>query len=469
MKWSLEQKIPAGFTLTLIFLLVIGAIAYRSATRSIETYRWVDHTHDVLEQLQQISVAVLDAESASRGYALTGNEGFVKSLEEAQIRLKTGMTNLRQEVQDNHIQVATLNRLESLVTRKLNWISTVIEQRKAGGLVGASQKITTGEGAETMDEIRKVIAEMESVEQTLLAERSSKAQSEAHSTIGTVALTSVIAILAAGAAGLVVRRDFLVRSEAENNIRTLNSELERRTGQLLNANAEMQAFSYSVSHDLRAPLRAISGYTASLKDTNAARLDEQGKSDLDRVHTACRRMGQIIDDLMALSRVSQTEMARGRVDLSELAQSVLFDLQNGQPERRVEAIVETGMAAEADPNLVRLALENLIANAWKFTKNTANPKIEIGCVQKNGVSEYYVRDNGAGFDMTYANKLFRPFQRLHHRNEFEGTGIGLATVERIIHRHGGKVWAEGEPSKGATFHFTLPARTGEMPSSRAAV
>ena len=461
MNWSLEQKIPAGFTLTLIFLLVVGAIAYRSAIRSIETSRWVDHTREVLAGLEHISVAVVDAESASRGYALTGNEAFLNSLQEAQLRLKEGINDVRQDIQDNRAQLEKLEQLENLALRKLTWISTLIEQRRAGGLAGAAEKVSTGVGTETMGEIRKVIGEMESTEQKLLMERSSKAQAEARATIAIVTLTSVIGILAAGVAGLVVRRDFLKRSEAEKNIRTLNTELEKRTGQLVEANAEMQAFSYSVSHDLRSPLRAISGYAASLQDTNAERLDAQGKGDLDRVRAACRRMGQIIDDLMALSRVSQTEMSRGRINLSELAQSVVSDLQKGQPDRRVGADIASGMLADADANLVRLALENLIANAWKFTKNTADPKIEIGCIQKDGSLEYYVRDNGAGFDMAYANKLFLPFQRLHDRKEFEGTGIGLATVERIIHRHGGRIWAESEPSRGATFHFTLPPAATE--------
>jgi len=467
-KWSLEQKIPAGFTLTLVFLLGIGAIAYRSETRSIETYKWVDHTHEVLRQLERISVALLDAETDSRGFALSGNESFLKLCQAAQARLKEGIADLRRQIQDNPQELQKLKRLEELAIRKLSWIAVVIDTRKNAGLAGAVEKVSTGEGAETTSEIRQVIGEMESVEQKLLIQRSSKAQAEARSTIAAVALTSAIGILAAGTAGWVVRRDFLKRAETEKNIRTLNAELEKRSSQLVDANAEMQAFSYSVSHDLRSPLRAITGYTASLQETSGERLDTQGKSDLNRVRAACRRMGQIIDDLLALARVSQTEMNRTRINISELAQSVLAELQKGQPERRIEARIEPGLVADADANLIRIALENLIANAWKFTKNVSNPSIEIGCVRNDGTTAYYVRDNGAGFDMAYANKLFRPFQRLHDRNEFEGTGIGLATVERIIHRHGGRVWAEGAPSRGATFHFTLPAVADEPLSKKAA-
>lgn len=467
MKWSLEQKIPAGFTLTLVFLLAIGAIAYRSATRSIDTYKWVDHTREVLSQLERVSVALLDTETDSRAFALTGNDEFLKSHDAARLRLQDAFTDLRGQIQDNPDQLQKSKRLEELTAQKLNWITTVIDQRKTAGLAGAARKVSTGEGAETMAEIRKVIGEMESAEQKLLIERSSKAQAEARATIAIIALTIVIGVLAAGIAGLVVRRDFLKRTQAENDIRILNTELQKRTAQLLNANAEMEAFSYSVSHDLRSPLRAITGYTASLQETSGDRLDAEGKSDLERVRAACRRMGQLIDDLMALARVSQTEMNRGTVNISEIARVVLSELQKSQPDRHVAARVDSGLVANADANLIRLALENLIANAWKFTRDAANPTIEIGCVQKNGLVEYFVRDNGAGFDMAYANKLFRPFQRLHDRSEFEGTGIGLATVERIIHRHGGHVWAAAEPSKGATFHFTLPGSGDAADSNKA--
>jgi PAS domain S-box-containing protein len=247
-------------------------------------------------------------------------------------------------------------------------------------------------------------------------------------------------------------RDVTAQKQAEEEIRL-------RTAELHAVNEELEAFSYSVSHDLRAPLRAIDGFSQALLEDYSNQLDEQGKNYLDRVRAATQRMGQLIDDMLTLSRITRAEMRHETVNLSAIANDVLEELQKDQPHRKVEWQVEPQLVAEGDPQLLRVLLTNLLGNAWKYTSKTPAAKIEFGANPNvDGPTDFFVRDTGAGFDMAYADKLFGAFQRLHTSAEFPGTGIGLATVQRIIHRHGGKVRGEGVPNQGATFYFSFAAK-----------
>lgn len=235
----------------------------------------------------------------------------------------------------------------------------------------------------------------------------------------------------------------------------LETRVHERTKQLESANEELEAFSYSVSHDLRAPLRAIDGFGLALSEDYAAVLNAEGKGHLERIRKATQRMGQLIDDLLNLSRVTRVEMRREQVDLSGLVRSITDDLKKNQPERKVEFVIAPNMTVDGDERLLRIAFDNLLGNAWKFTAKHAHARIEFGTTRKDGQSVYFVRDDGSGFDMAYAGKLFGAFQRLHAAAEFPGTGVGLATVQRIIHRHGGKISAESALEKGTIFYFTL--------------
>jgi light-regulated signal transduction histidine kinase (bacteriophytochrome) len=245
--------------------------------------------------------------------------------------------------------------------------------------------------------------------------------------------------------------------QVQRHATELEVRVSERTTQLEAVNRELEAFSYSVSHDLRAPLRAIKGFAGMLAENQSDGLGEEGQHNVERIRTAVLRMSDLIDGMLSLARIARSELRWRVVDLSEMALAIAAELRE-QGERDVELVIAPGLRVEGDSRLLRITLENLLSNAWKYTGKHRQARIEVGCTEENGGPVYFVRDDGAGFDMTYAGKLFTAFQRLHRACDFEGTGIGLATVHRIIARHGGRIWAEAAPERGATFYFTLGAR-----------
>jgi signal transduction histidine kinase len=244
--------------------------------------------------------------------------------------------------------------------------------------------------------------------------------------------------------------------KAEEEIKALNRHLERQLQTLNEVNRELEAFSYSVSHDLRGPLTRIAGFSKALLEFHAGQLDEEGQVYLRRIDRSANRMCELVEELLNFSRLTRVEMKEQELDLSGIVASLAAEIQAREPERVADFDIAAGVKAWGDPTLVQAALENLLENSWKFTRKHATARIEFGRLESNGAPVYFLRDDGAGFDMRDAERLFSPFQRLHKESDFEGTGIGLATVDRIIRRHGGRVWAEGEIERGASFYFTLP-------------
>lgn len=250
---------------------------------------------------------------------------------------------------------------------------------------------------------------------------------------------------------------------SENEIRRINLELEgrvdQRTRQLEAANRELEAFVHAVSHDLRAPLRSMAGFSQALQDAAPPALDDRSKHFLTRIREASQRMATLIDDLLQLSRITQSPMLPRELDFTLLAKEIATQVTERYPGRQVTLVVQPGMQAYGDARLLRIALENLLDNAWKYTVLNPHATVTIGCQASSHERQYFIRDDGVGFDMAYAGKLFGPFQRMHTESQFPGTGIGLVTVQRILARHGGRIWAEAEVGKGATFTFTLPEPT----------
>jgi light-regulated signal transduction histidine kinase (bacteriophytochrome) len=255
-----------------------------------------------------------------------------------------------------------------------------------------------------------------------------------------------------------IARDITERKKAEEALRVLNNQLEsmvgERTRDLAAANRELEAFCYSVAHDLRSPLRGIDGFSQVLLKACEDRLSDPEKDYIKRIRTASQRMAGLIDGLLELARLARMELRFADVDMSGIAAAILEELRRTYPDRVVETRVARGLRVKADERLVRALLFNLLENAWKFTEKRSPARIEFGVMKEENISAFFVRDDGAGFDMAYVDKLFKPFERLHGA-EFPGTGIGLATVQRIVQRHGGRVWAEGVVEKGAAFYFTL--------------
>jgi signal transduction histidine kinase len=269
-------------------------------------------------------------------------------------------------------------------------------------------------------------------------------------------------ICVATLSALVLAAAVTERKTAQEQVRKLNQELEHRvqdrTAQLEGINKELEAFCYSVSHDLRAPLRTIRGFSEVLMEQYKPQLDARGQDYLRRTCDAGLQMDKLIEDLLKLSRLSRSEMQRAEIDLSAIAQNIATELARGEPSRTVEVAISPGIMANGDERLLRVVIDNLLRNAWKFTKKQPNARIEFGRLNGDSMA-YFIRDNGVGFDMQYVGKLFGVFQRLHSAAEFAGSGVGLAIVQRVINRHGGKVWAEAKVNSGATIYFTLPAGT----------
>lgn len=328
------------------------------------------------------------------------------------------------------VAYALSRRLQRGVTVPLRAISDAAQEVRQGRNYGLRvQKLSADEIGDLADAFNAMLAEIERATKELQASNQE------------------------------LRREVEERTRAEGEVLRLNAELEQRvrerTSALELSNRELESFCYAVSHDLRGPLRAIDGFSQALQQDCLPQLPAEGQRYLQRIRASTQRMGQLIDDLLNLSKVSRGELSRIDIDLGDVARQVVAELAQREPERKVDVAIWDNMHAQADPRLMRSALENLIANARKFTSKTERARIELGCLYDGMRTTYFVRDNGVGFDMAYADKLFGAFQRLHSEKEFPGTGIGLATVQRIVHRHGGRIWANGTPGKGAAFFFTL--------------
>lgn len=437
---NFRDRLIFAFGAAVLLVTAIAAISYRRILDEDSDAHWVEHTHVVLEAADSAISGLLDYQSMQRGYAITGEASFLDQAREARKHLEWGLSRLRELMIDNITQQSALDRIEPLIRRELTLYDDAEWATKSRDRELASRALMT--------EIRGGFGQLKATEQRLLDERSAAAIRHGAQVKRVIAGGYVMFSLALALAAALIYVESGKRRRAEERILRDSAELKA-------ANRELESFSYSVSHDLRAPLRAIDGFSQVLVEDYSAKLDPEARGYLQRIRGATQRMGMLIDDLLKLSRVTRTEIRREQIDLSAMANEIARDLRAGEPERRAHFEIASGLLAQGDSHLLRIVLQNLLGNAWKFTSKRAEARIEMGLLRANGQSAYFVRDNGAGFDPAYADRLFGAFQRLHGVEDFPGTGIGLATVQRVILRHGGKVWAEGAVDQGATIYFTL--------------
>jgi signal transduction histidine kinase len=449
-------------------------LAARALHTLIDAQFWEAHTLHVISQTETLVAQVRTAESAARGYILTGMDGYQQRYATAINQIHECTANLQRLTGDNTSQQVRIAMLNTRINAKLAALDAGLAVRRVqpnGALDPALLRPVLQDTPDRMDSVQLTIHDIEAEEQSLLASRTADATSARRWVWGSFTLAFALDFLLLVAAfELLVRagqaRERIEASSEEIAVlnrqltdvnEVLESKVDERTRELAASNQELEAFSYSVSHDLRAPLRTIDGFSLALEEDFAEKLDAQGKDYISRVRNGVQRMGTLIDSLLQLSRVTRSDVQRELIDLSQLATLVFREIQASDPEREVNWIAQPGVIAEADPRLMRIAFENLVGNAWKFTARSPDATVTFGSSPQNGKTVYFLRDNGAGFDMAYVDRLFTAFQRLHGERDFKGSGIGLATVSRIIRRHHGSIWAEGEPGKGATFFFTLAA------------
>jgi signal transduction histidine kinase len=455
-----------------VIVLLNTWLAARALNILINAQFWQLHTLEVISQTETLVAQVRTAESAARGYVLTGLPSFEKQYAAATGQIRDSTMNLQRLTADNGSQQVRIGALKTSIASKVAALDAGIAVRRVQpqGMIGpALLGPIMQDTPDRMESVQAKIREIEGEEHRLLKDRIQESGSARRQVWGSFTLAFVLDFLL-----VVIAFEQLIRATRDREriaasaaeIGNLNRELTRaneeleervaqRTKELASSNQELEAFSYSVSHDLRAPLRTIDGFSLALEEDFSAKLDDQGRDYIRRVRNGVQRMGALIDALLQLSRVTRYDLQREHVDLSQLATLVFRELQAGDPKRTVTWTAQPGVIADVDPRLMRIAFENLIGNAWKFTAKTQDATIMFGSSLHEGKTVYFLRDNGAGFDMQYVDRLFTAFQRLHGEREFKGSGIGLATVLRIIRGHHGSIWAEGQPGQGATFYFTL--------------
>jgi signal transduction histidine kinase len=464
-----------------VLLLIAAIIVFLNAWWAFQAVRtlatnayWLAHSWQVVHQVERVLGSAVNGETGERGYLISGMNSYLEPYTTARQELPAELAHLQSLTSDNPAQQARTQELRATLQRRFGVLQRAIDMRMHGGPDLSAPLLIGGPGTIEMAHIRAICDAMEAEEDRLLAIRSASTNaSRQRAQVTVVVAASLDFLLILFGFGQFVRerrlrvaaetageRLLLAQKETEARaaeIRSLNETLEDRvrvrTAELERINRELEAFSYSVSHDLRAPLRTIDGFSLALHEDYAATVGDTGRDYIERVRGGVQRMGQLIDALLQLSRITRAEIIREDFSMSRLAESVASDLQEQSRDRDLSFDIEPGLTGNADPRLTRIALENLLGNAVKFTSKVPQAKVRFGW--DTAQNAWYVRDNGAGFDMIYADKLFGAFNRLHGDKDFKGSGIGLATVARVVHGHHGRIWANSAVNQGATFWFTL--------------
>jgi signal transduction histidine kinase len=449
MKLYINRNILWGLIVSILIILGLGILSYSYFFNLSAATQWTNHARRVLQNVEEVRNMLVVLENSQRGFSLTGDETFLRSFERNEVSIHELVNELDSLTRDNATQQSFITQLEPMVQSQLEFTHNVITARRTS-FESAVNEIKTLAGVNNMSKIHEQLNEIKAEEQGLLLTRSLSVQTGffrfVMAFMGLLVVTLVVLL------GLMwlINSNTRKRSVAEQRLR--DAELETKK-----INQDLESFSYSVSHDLRAPLRSINGYAQILIEDYSERFDEEGNRLLNVIINNAKRMGQLIDDLLEFSRLGRQEIRRVPWNIDEQVRTITNELMERENGRTIELDVRPLGSALVDSNMMRQVWINLIGNSIKYTRNKQVAKIEVGRIEENGEVVFFVKDNGAGFDMTYMDKLFGVFQRLHKANEFEGTGVGLALVKRIIDRHKGRIWAHAKVGEGATFYFSVPA------------
>jgi signal transduction histidine kinase len=446
-KFSVKTLNTVLIFLIVAIFLVVFFLCYQSLRRIDTDEYWEVHSYQVIGDTNNLLSDLENMETGQRGYVITGQQSFLEPYTVALPDVDKQFQALQALTADNAVQQQYLSTLKPLLAAKSADLQNSISLRTNEGFAVAQANVATDQGKAIMDSIRAVVANMQTEETSLLQTRTNDLAQTNAATEAIVIWGSIIGLLAALLVDYIINR-FVIGEIVQKPL------LEAA----LKANKEMEAFSYSVSHDLRAPLRAIDGFTQILVEDHSEKLDDEGKRIAGIIRASTKQMGTLIDDLLAFSRLGRQEIKKIPINMDVLADETYKAIKQDSPNRNIELVMGALPDVNGDMDMIRQVWVNLFTNAIKFTGKKEKAKIEVGSTSDGDMVTYYMKDNGAGFDMRYIGKLFGVFQRLHSIEEFDGNGIGLSNVKRIIERHGGKVWAEGKVGEGATFYFALPKK-----------
>lgn len=448
-----KHGVAAAFWIALITLSIITVVSYTAHNQAYDNWRWVEHTQQVSLEIEELTSLYLSVRVAWRNFISAGKNIDLEAYESAVKAIPLKITSLQTLVSDHPQQQQRIKTLSNLLDGDIAVIGATMSLKAGGRFVDPSAPFAPDLNWQKIKHVADII---QNEEKELLTRRSRELKESTARLVLIIVAGNVAGLGMLTLAFYFLQREVGQRKIAQDALTASEHHFRLLAESEQAANKELESFSYSVSHDLRSPLRAINGFARILHEDYADRLDDEGRRLLKVIRDNSNRMGILIDDLLEFSRLGRKPLAAVDVDMTALVQGVNHELQNECYGRSVQVIIHSLLPAYGDPSLIRQVWVNLLSNALKFTSHIGSALIEIGMQEGNGTIIYYVKDNGAGFDMRYYDKLFGIFHRLHRDDEFPGTGVGLAIVRRVISRHHGRVWAEGKPNQGATFFFELP-------------
>ncbi|ONF92328.1 sensor histidine kinase [Leptospira santarosai] len=455
LKNTIEKNIAYGLTGIVVLNFIMIGSAYYTLKQSLELKKWEVHTQEMLLNIEETFSAFNEVHAVLRAYILYLDQEQLNSYFKNKSLVLERIGRLRGKMIDNPSQLQRLSLMETHVNEKFSYMDKLVLMRKQASMQHYLVLFRSAQGNDLSEKIKSLIQEVKAEEFKLLNVR--KNNSKMHLAISVTLLFSGITLnlLFIFLQNWSIYKESQRRQKAESVLEVSNQNLKSYSEQLERSNKDLEAFSYSVSHDLRSPIRGILGFSKILLEDYGTELGEESRRIVNIIIQSSENMGELIDDLLEYSRLGRREPIFSIVNMKTMVEKILEEVTNYYPDIKMETIVGDLPPTKGDTGLLKQLLFNLISNSFKYSRKKENPKIEIGSYQNDGKTVFFVKDNGAGFDMKYQHKLFNIFQRLHHADQFEGTGVGLAIVKRVIERHNGKVWGDGKLNEGACFYFTL--------------